>query len=44
MSKLAKLKTILHDMESVLAERFTRLEMRGVPFGLPLFRVSAWRL
>ena len=37
-------KTTIYHIESVLAERFTRLEMHGVPFGLPLFRVSAWRL
>lgn len=36
-------KTTIYDIESVLAERFTRLEVHGVPFGLPLFRVSAWR-
>lgn len=37
-------KTTIYEIESVLAERFTRLEMHGTPFGLPLFRVSAWRL
>ncbi len=37
-------KTTIYDIEVALAQRFTRLEVRGVPFGLPLFRVSAWRL
>ncbi len=37
-------KTTIYDIEVALAQRFTCLEVRGVPFGLPLFRVSAWRL
>ena len=37
-------KTTIYHIEAILAERFTRLEVHGVPLGLPLFRVSAWRL
>lgn len=37
-------KTTIYDIEEVLAKRFTPTDIYGVPFGLPLFRVSAWRL
>ena len=37
-------KTTIYDIETVLTARFTRQEVHCVPFGLPLFRVSAWRL
>ncbi|MFQ5763440.1 MAG: class I SAM-dependent methyltransferase [Rhodospirillales bacterium] len=37
-------KTTIYDIEEILAARLTRLDLFGVPFGLPLFRVSAWRL
>lgn len=37
-------KTTIYEIEAVLAARFTCLGIYGVPLGLPLFRVSAWRL
>ena len=37
-------KTTIHNIETVLVGRLKLLDLRSVPFGLPLFRVSAWRL
>jgi len=36
--------TTIIDIERIVAERMVRVDRRVIPFGVPLFQVSAWRL
>lgn len=36
-------KTTIYGIERILEKRLARIAVRRIPFGLPLFRVSAWR-